>query len=457
MPKPLTITELSEKYDVPELSELIRWDHAWRDWRALVRCTLCGKERWLTTQAIGKKTVCVCRRGEKIAEAFAKKTPEQKRRVPLTEEQKVRMHERCKAATKAKYGVEYPAQIPEIMQRIKDKTAETNKVRYGDACSMRNPNVKAKARATCQARYGYDNASQCPEVLEKMLKTKAAEDHANQFRSAAEMEIEEFVRSLGLETTHRASGDREIDIFVPSKGIGIEHNGLFWHCEKKGRDHGYHLSKKRKAEAEGIDLIQIWSDLWLARKAQVKNFLRAKLGCCKNRIGMRKCTIAQVPQEQARLFTEAHHIQGAPAQITRALGAYVDGCLTAIATFAPHHRGHRNSDGTVQMVLNRVCTKDDWVVSGFLGKAVRWASKEFQSPIVSWVDLMWSNGKSYLAAGFTLDGTLAPDYCYTKGPRRISKQSFRKIDERTESQRAADEGLWKLWDCGKLRFVFSKC
>ena len=148
-------------------------------------------------------------------------------------------------------------------------------------------------------------------------------------------------------------------------------------------------------------------------------------------------------------------MQGAPNKTTLALGAYKDGQLLAVATFAPHHRGCKNLDGSPQMVLNRLCTLDNWVVSGFLGKAIRIAFSRIQSPIVSWVDLMWSNGSSYLAAGFKLDEVLPPDYCYTKGRTRIPKQQFRKIDERTELQRAADEKVYRLWDCGKLRMVFS--
>lgn len=467
MGRKLTCEELSIKYPVPELSEFIRWEKPGRDWCMVISCTKCGKERRLTTQALGNNVGCQCQWHHKMtavmeskygcthytqhAEFSAKHKDTIANQSP---EEKQAAIKRRELTMQERYGAKYPTQIKATMDVIKRKAATTCLERYGDVCSMRNAVVKAKRVATCRQRYGHDYASQNEAVLEKMLISRNVSDRQIGFRSGDELELEAFIQSLGLDTKHHASGAREVDVLIPSRNVGIEYNGLFWHSEGKNRNRAYHLEKKLCLEAEGIKLIQIWSDLWLHRKEQVQNFLRAKLGCCTNRVGVRKCSVREVSTKEARAFVEAHHIQGSPSNITLAIGAYVEDCLTAIATFAPHHRGHRDSDGNIQMTLNRLCTKPDWVVSGFLGKAARMAFSAIRSPIVTWVDRMWSDGDSYLLAGFKMDKVLPPDYCYTKGKTRVPKQSFRKIDARTEIQRATDEKMYRLWDCGKIRFIF---
>ncbi|WP_244278072.1 hypothetical protein [Gordonia westfalica] len=42
-----------------------------------------------------------------------------------------------------------------------------------------------------------------------------------------------------------AVGDRtnELDIYIPSKNIAVEFNGLYWHSEDAGKDRHYHQRK----------------------------------------------------------------------------------------------------------------------------------------------------------------------------------------------------------------------
>lgn len=323
--------------------------------------------------------------------------------------------------------------------------------KHGVRSPLQSKDVLAKVAATNRKRYGGDRASCDPEVMNKIIDSRARTNRMNGFRSIDERDIDMFVQSLGLSTAHYASGKREIDIFIEELGIGIEFHGLYWHTEQHNRGRLYHLEKRDIAASAGIRLIQIWEHLWKSKQRQVCGFLRAALGKCTHKLGVRVCDVREVEPAEAAEFLEAYHIQGASKQTFFSLGAYSKaGELLAVCSFGKHHRG------LDRLVLNRLCTKDDHVVSGFLGKAIRIASAKFKVDIYSWVDRMWSEGGSYTRAGFITDAVLKPDYMYvTKNGRQvISKQSFRKIDERTESQRSIDEGLSRAWDCGKLRFIF---
>jgi hypothetical protein len=61
--------------------------------------------------------------------------------------------------------------------------------------------------------------------------------------------------------------------------------------------------------------------------------------------------------------------------------------------------------------------------------------------------------------GFTLEEELPPDYSYTDGHNRFSKQSCQKKHlikkgavGNTEKEMAKSIGYGRIWDCGKKRW-----
>lgn len=308
-----------------------------------------------------------------------------------------------------------------------------------------------KRKNTVLTKYNVNNVANLDIVQEKILNTRLVHNKNNQFRSTTELEIESFINELGFNTIHFSSGKSEIDIFVPEKRVGIEVNGLYWHSQEKGKTSSYHINKKLQCLKDNIELITLWTNLWDSRKEQVKNFLTSKLNKNKYRIPVRKCIIKELTYNEAKQFIDSYHIQPLKTSIILAYGAYYNNECIAVVSFAKHHRD------SSKITLNRLCSKAEYTCIGFLGKTVKMAYNRLKQPIYTWVDRCWSEGSSYLKAGFVLDKILKPDYFYYKAGynnKIISKQSFRKIDERTESQRAKDEKLYKIWDCGKIRFVY---
>ncbi len=81
--------------------------------------------------------------------------------------------------------------------------------------------------------------------------------------------------------------------------------------------------------------------------------------------------------------------------------------------------------------------------------------------IISWCDRRWSQGTGYLRSGWKIDGTIKPDYFYWNIRKKtaISKQSRKKgavntPGGMTEHEHAKQDGLARIYDCGKIRFIF---
>jgi len=85
--------------------------------------------------------------------------------------------------------------------------------------------------------------------------------------------------------------------------------------------------------------------------------------------------------------------------------------------------------------------------------------------VVSFSDRRWFMGASYQKLGFQLDGEIAPDYSYVRYGARYNKSKFRKSgiqhyhpevynEELTEREMMQAAGYDRIWDCGKIRWVW---
>ena len=79
-------------------------------------------------------------------------------------------------------------------------------------------------------------------------------------RSKHETYIYNLVKSYFEDAVQnkRVLGRKELDIYVPSIQLGIEYNGLKYHCIESGKDKDYHLSKSLLCREKGIRLIHIY-------------------------------------------------------------------------------------------------------------------------------------------------------------------------------------------------------
>ncbi len=302
-------------------------------------------------------------------------------------------------------------------------------------------NSSSKAAATKMERHGY------PYYPDTKYST-----------SKAEIEIRDFLNSHGGNFVKRrfyneATGKWfELDGFDEDKMIAFEFCGLYWHCELVQKDKFYHAHKLKYCEENGISLFTIFEDEWANRKEQVSRFMLAKMGIFDQRIMARKCALAPITGNVRKFFAD-NHIQGAPIDMYAQFGLLNKGDLIGMVSIGRHHRK------TEILCVNRLAfTPGVQCVGGASRLLCR--AYEFAGQLVTWSDCRWTDGSVYQKAGFMKDCVLPPDYSYVdiKNGVRLSKQSQMKSKTKcppgiTEHEWANENGLFRIWDCGKIRWV----
>lgn len=253
---------------------------------------------------------------------------------------------------------------------------------------------------------------------------------------------------------------KEIDIFVKSKNIGIEYNGIRWHSEKFGKDRFYHLNKTLKCNKKGVKLIQIFEDEFIEKYEIVLSKIKQIFGINNDiqKISARKCVIHEISFDLSKSFLEKNHIQGFD-RASVYLGCFYVDKLIGVMTFVNEKNGMWN--------LSRFATDNNYVCRGVGGKLFSYFMRNYNPiSIKSFADRRWTlnpNDNFYTKLGFKLESETIPDYKYTKGFKRIHKFNFRKKTlhrkygfplSMTEKEMAKELGYYKIWDCGLFKYVW---
>lgn len=179
----------------------------------------------------------------------------------------------------------------------------------------------------------------------------------------------------------------------------------------------------------------------------------------RNKIGARSLDVRRF--DNGREFFDKYHINGYGRG--NCYGLFDgDNLISAIQV----RRTPSNEDDVENsFILDRYCTVFDMNVVGGIERLMKFAEKDLNiKKWISYADITISDGALYKRLGFDLIGTSKPDYRYVYKGIRIHKFNFRikrfREDEslifeegKSESQLAEMNGLKKIYDCGKLKFV----
>lgn len=285
--------------------------------------------------------------------------------------------------------------------------------------------------------------------------------------SKAEDEISQFIIKLvGKENVllkdRNILSPKELDIYIPSKKIAIEYNGLYWHSEEYKTDKNYHLQKTEECRSKGLKLIQIFEDEYLEHKEIVLNKIKHILKCDINmlKIGARKTIVKNITPKEAESFLNENHIQGY-SKSSIYLGAYFNNKIISIMSFV------KNKENCFE--LNRFASDNKYICQGIGGKLFSYFIKKYNPlEVKSFADRRWTidyENNLYTKLGFKLDKILPPDYRYVINGKRVHKFNCRK--ERlhkkyglpltmTEKEMTEKLGYYRIWDCGLIKYVWEK-
>lgn len=281
----------------------------------------------------------------------------------------------------------------------------------------------------------------------------------NKFRSNAEIEICEFLKCNNIEfkTSVRDIIKGEIDIYIPSKKIAIEYNGIFWHSEFF-KNRKYHYNKYISCKKNGVKLIQIWEDTWNEDKNKVKSFLLNKINIYKKRIFARSCHIKNIEPKIKDVFLNENHLQKSSRSSIN-IGLYYDEELVSIMTF-----GKRRINSKETFELIRYCTKKDYIIVGGASKLFNYFKKNYKfEQIVSYSDNSYSNGEIYNILGFENTNETI-NYYWTNSKKRYHRFNFNKKrlvkmghdKNKTEYEIMRESGYYKIFGSGVKTWIYKK-
>lgn len=359
-----------------------------------------------------------------------------------------------RAAMAEKWQKDHGCDSPFHSKEIQEKVKNTLREKFNCEFIGSSAEIRQKIRATNLNRYGVEYLFQDLDFRQKCFEITVENGRTSE--SKQEKELRSFLKEHGITGkkrrfwSERKNKYLEFDFVNEDRKIAVEMNGLYFHSEKF-LDRDYHLEKLRLAQKEGYRLIMIWDYEWQRRRPQVKNFLLSAFNGNNIRLGARKTVCRKVPKKEAEKFLDDNHIQGTVSFI-EAFGLYRNEELLMVITVGRHHRNSQ------EFVVSRMCAKHGVTVSGGFSKLCKEASKSYKT-LFSWVDLRLSEGRSYELAGWKEVATSGPDYFYTDKRKIISKQSRKKKNVKTpagmtEAEHAKIDGLTRVWDCGKKKFIF---
>ena len=294
-------------------------------------------------------------------------------------------------------------------------------------------------------------------------------------RSKYEIEIYEYIKSLVsdhgeiLTNTKNIISPLELDIYIPSKKLAIEFNGIIWHSENLGnKSKNYHLNKTLLCKEQGIKLIHIFENEWVNKQTIVKNKLRHELKCASNikPVFARKCEIKEISSGKASEFLNKYHLQGSGNASTNA-GAFYKDELISIMTFGKHRiaLGSKHNDpDTYEMY--RFCI-GEIPVTGIAGKLISYFIDKYNPrKITTFADMRYSGVSAfYEKIGFKHVAYTKPNYYYfhVKSPYDLKHRfNFRKQElpkklsifdiNLTEWENMKNNGYDRIWDCGHIKY-----
>jgi Zn finger protein HypA/HybF involved in hydrogenase expression len=260
---------------------------------------------------------------------------------------------------------------------------------------------------------------------------------------------------------NRILNKKEIDIFIPSKNIAIEYNGLYWHSDKF-KEKNYHLDKTEKCEKLGIRLVHIFEDELVHTPEIVKSKIKNILGITTNKIFGRKTNIKEISNKEAIEFLTKNHLQGYSSSSIR-IGLFFNDELVSLMTFCKP----KKKNGLIgEYELNRFANKLDTTIIGGASKILNYFIKKYNpNRIISYADRRWSQGNLYKKLGFEIKSINKSDYWYCKSNKRYHKSSFRKDKlikklniegDFKEWEIVSQLGYVRVWDSGKITYQWNK-
>lgn len=252
---------------------------------------------------------------------------------------------------------------------------------------------------------------------------------------------------------------KEIDFYIPSKNLGIELNGLFWHGSTY-KDSNYHINKTMLMDEKNVQCIHIFEDEWNNKQAIIKHIIKYRINVpMKYIINPDKCTIKSVNSNDLIPFFNENSIKGY-TNAEYAISIYSDNeeCLAAMIF-------GKIINNEIELIDFSI--KIDHRIDNVFHKLLHFAKTTLNcKSIKHYADIRFINlhNNVFTESGFSFLSKIPPDYYWCKSNRREHRTSF-TIDKLIKMNYDSTNDLenfligndyYKIYDCGYLEYEYKK-
>lgn len=338
------------------------------------------------------------------------------------------------------FGTEYPFQNKE--HRLKIVEDNTRKLQDGTSCYVyvkNHPNSKHIFRTTAykildeqgeEAFKEFCNKEPAKTILELNTEKLLEAEYYNHFPNKNVRFKPDFILK-----------NQQDFVFINS-------DGLYWHSELE-KENNYHFKMRENFEKENLRLLQFREDEIRDKAQIVKSIVNASLDIFSLKLDARKCKIKIVDKEETKLFLENNHLMGNYGR-AKAYGLYYEEELVMIVSV----RKSSQEEGYIEIA--RLCSKLNTTIRGGFQKLLHKIVKDYNPlGIISFCDLRYANGRSYLRNGFALE-SVSQGWQWTDFKNTFNRLRCRaNMDSRklSEKEHAKELGWVKIYDAGQAKFV----
>jgi hypothetical protein len=245
----------------------------------------------------------------------------------------------------------------------------------------------------------------------------------------------------------------ELDIYIPSKNLAIEMDGVYWHQREESID------KQEACKEQGIQLIHITDLSWYEHTEVWKSIIASKLKC-QETMYARKCEVKMISIQATNDFLNSNHLQGEVKGTKVSIGLYHESELVAVMTF-----GKPRFNKNYEWELLRYASKLNVTVVGGAGKLLKYFKSMFSGSIITYAKKEYSDGGLYKTLGFSMieEGVKSYFYIHKTTNEKVSRLQAQKhklpellgeqYDEvLTEKENMKQANYFLVWDKGSYTF-----
>lgn len=273
--------------------------------------------------------------------------------------------------------------------------------------------------------------------------------HTSNIHSQVLFEITDLIEVKNND--RKILGGKEIDLFIPSKNIGFEINGTYWHSGREDSD----FAKVELAKTHGIKLISVSEHDLIHKKEQTLSRIKSLISE-KQKVGGRSVNIEL--NVSAKQFLDTYHMQGSLNGKT-AVAKFKDQIIAALVV------GKARFGDRSKTEIYRWCVHPEFQIIGGLQKMLKSLKVD---DCVTYCDIAWSpipEDTVYARNGFILKGKTKPGYVWVKKHEILNRYQTQKSNletilgekydsTKTEKQNMEDAGWIQVMNFGS--WIFEK-